>query len=157
MKKPREKRQGAAPDTAPGTARDDGGSGGSDGTGGTVWHGFAPAVGRASEEVVRAGNRAWGPPPEGLGPEREVSRAEREGISSTEHAPVGPMGVGVSETRGPEKLAARKREKGRRAGGVDERTGRPYGTSGPEEATGVAPQETVEGESPYMPPGDQAG
>ncbi|WP_189250661.1 hypothetical protein [Streptosporangium pseudovulgare] len=151
MKKPRDKRQGVAPDTAPGAARDDGG------TGGTVWHGFAPAVGRASEEVVRAGDRAWGPPPEGLRPEREVSRAEREGISSTEPAPVGPMGVGVSETRSPEKLAARKRERGRRTVGVDERTGRPYGTSGPEDATGVAPQGTADEESPYLPPGDQAG
>ncbi|MEU9832457.1 hypothetical protein AB0D67_13080 [Streptosporangium sp. NPDC048047] len=147
MGRHREKRQD--------TARDGGPSGPA--PGGAVRHGFSPAVGRASEEVVQAGDRAWGPPPEGLGPEREASRAEREGISSTEPAPVGPMGVGVSETRGPEELAAREREQGRREAGVDERTGRPYGASEPEDATGVAPQKTAEKESPYLPPGDQAG
>ncbi|MDP9870126.1 MULTISPECIES: hypothetical protein [Streptosporangium] len=117
-------------------------------------HGYSPDVGHASEEVVQAGNRAWGPPPEDKGPGREVSEEEREGVSATDTEPEGPSGVGVSTSRRGEEIAAKEGEEGRGTAGVDERTGRPYGASGPEDATGVAPQETVEEESPHLPPGD---
>lgn len=120
-------------------------------------HGFSPDVEHASEEVVEAGNRAFGPPPEGKGPGREPTEEERRGVSSTETEPEGPLGVGVSSTRRAEEVAAEEEEEGRRKEGVDDRTGRPYGTSTPEQATGVEPQEPVEKDSPHLPPGDQGG
>ncbi|ACZ86745.1 hypothetical protein [Streptosporangium roseum] len=119
-------------------------------------HGYSPDVRHASEEVVQAGNRAWGPPPEDKVPGREVSEEEREGISATDTEPEGPLGVGASTSRRPEDVAAREQEEGRGTAGVDERTGRPYGTSGAEDATGVGAQETVDEESPHLPPGDTA-
>ncbi|GAA3071813.1 hypothetical protein [Streptosporangium carneum] len=120
-------------------------------------HGYSPDVGRASEEVSESGDRAFGSPPEGRAPGREPSEAERQGVSSTETEPEGPLGVGVSSARSAEEIAQKEGEEGRRTEGVDDGTGRPYGTSGPKSATGVEPQETVEEESPHIPPGDQAG
>ncbi|MFF5210891.1 hypothetical protein [Streptosporangium sp. NPDC000396] len=114
-------------------------------------------AGRASEEVIQAGNRAFESPPEDKEPGREISEEERQGISSTDTEPKGPFGVGESSTRRAEEVATREEEEGRQTAGVDEKTGRPYGTSAPESATGVEPQETAEEESPYIPPGDQAG
>ncbi|WP_433256984.1 AIR synthase-related protein [Streptosporangium sp. CA-135522] len=117
-------------------------------------HGYSPDVGRASEEVSQAGDRAWDTPPEEKEPGREVSQEERQGVSSTDTEPEGPFGVGVSASRRAEEIASRESEEGRRTTGVEEKTGRPYGTSAPEDATGVDPQETVEEDSPHIPPGD---
>ncbi len=120
-------------------------------------HGYSPDVGRASEEVAESGDRAFGSPPDDRGPGREISEEERQGISSTETEPEGPLGVGVSSARSAEEIADRESEEGRETVGVDEKTGRPYGTSGPESASGVGAQGTVDEESPHIPPGDQGG
>ncbi|MDP9850109.1 hypothetical protein [Streptosporangium lutulentum] len=116
-------------------------------------HGSSPDVGRASEEVIRSGNRAFAPPPEEKRPERVVSKQERRGVSPTDTEATSPLGVGVSTSRRAEKIAARESEKGRETRGVDEKTGRPHGVSTPEDSTGVKPQETVDEESPHLTQG----
>jgi len=101
----------------------------------------------ASEEVVRSGNLAFGHPPDDKGPGRVVSDEEREGVSATDAEARSPLGVGASEHRGAEEIAAREDEKGREKTGTDE-TGRPYGVSHPEDTTGVNPQKPVEEDNP---------
>ncbi|MEU3167639.1 hypothetical protein [Streptosporangium sp. NPDC006930] len=101
--------------------------------------GHSRDVGHASEEVVRSGNLAFGTPPDDKGPPRVVSKVERKGVPSTDTKARSPLGVGTSENRGAEKIASRRKEKGREKTGVDER-GRPYGVSHPEDVTGVSPR-----------------
>jgi hypothetical protein len=119
-------------------------------------HGFSPDVGRASEEVVRAGNRAFRKPPADQGPGREVSDAERHGVPSTDVTATSPLGVGVSTTTRAEQIALKKESAYQRTG-FHRRTGRPYGKPEPGHGTGVGKQKTVSDESPYIPPGDQGG
>ncbi|MEU4407244.1 hypothetical protein AB0F88_22200 [Streptosporangium sp. NPDC023963] len=102
-------------------------------------HGHSRDVSHASEEVVRSGDLAFGPPPEGKGPPRVVSGAEREGVPSTDTEARSPLGVGTSENRGAERIASRRKERGREKVGTDER-GRSYGVSHPEDVTGVSPR-----------------
>ena len=101
----------------------------------------------ASEEVVRSGNLAFGHPPDDKGPGRVLSDEEREGVSATDTEARSPLGVGPSEQRGAEEIAAREDEEGREKAGTDER-GRPYGVSKPEDSTGVNPQGPVEEDNP---------
>ncbi|MER5644644.1 hypothetical protein [Streptosporangium sp. NPDC002524] len=115
------------------------GRSGRGGRGETARQGRSRDAGHASEEVVRSGNLAFGPPPEGKGPPRVISDAERGGVSATDTEARSPLGVGTSENRGAEKTASRKKERGREKVGTDER-GRPYGVSRPEDATGVSPR-----------------
>ncbi|GAA2900262.1 hypothetical protein GCM10010517_65890 [Streptosporangium fragile] len=119
-------------------------------------HGYSPDVGRSSEEVAQAGDRAFRPPPEAGGPGREVSEEEREGVSSTDTEPESVRGVGPSESRSGERIAVTEGEEGRETVGA-EGAGRPYGTSRLEDSTGVGSPETVDEESPRMPSGDQGG
>jgi hypothetical protein len=121
-------------------------------------HGLSPDVGRGSEEARQAGDRAFGPPPPGpQWPGREPSEAELRGVPSTDTEARTPLGVGTSTSRRAEKIAMREGEPGRRVHGTRGRSGRPYGTSGPEDDTGVAPQKPIDEESPRLPTGDQAG
>jgi hypothetical protein len=115
------------------------GNKGRSGKGKTREHGHSRDVGHASEEVVRSGNRAFGPPSDDKGPPRVVSEAERKGVPPTDTEARSPLGVGTSENRGAEKVASRRKEKGREKAGIDER-GRPYGVSHPEDVTGVSPR-----------------
>ncbi|WP_344923255.1 hypothetical protein [Streptosporangium oxazolinicum] len=101
-------------------------------------HGYSRDVGHASEEVVRSGNLAFGPPPDDKGPPRVVSSAERKGVPATDTEARSPLGVGTSENRGAEKIASRKKDAGREKVGTDE-AGRPYGVSHPEDVTGISP------------------
>ncbi|WP_329084503.1 MULTISPECIES: hypothetical protein [unclassified Streptosporangium] len=107
-------------------------------------HGHSRDVGHASEEVVRSGNLAFGPPPDDKGPPRVVSGVERGGVPSTDTEARSPLGVGTSEHRGAEKTASRKKEAGREKVGTDER-GRPYGVSHPEDVTGISPRKPGRG------------
>ena len=105
-------------------------------------HGYSHDVGRASEEVIQSGNRAFAPPPEEKGPGRVVSEEEREGVSSTDTEAASPLGVGTGTSRRAEEIAAEEDEEGRETAGVDEKTGRPYGVSTSEDSTGVKPRES---------------
>ncbi|MCW2948257.1 MAG: hypothetical protein JWR24_4974 [Actinoallomurus sp.] len=121
-------------------------------------HGYSPDVGTGSEEVRQAGDRAFGPPPPGpQWPGREPSDQERKGVPPTDTEARTPLGVGTSTSRRAEKIAAKEGEAGRRTRGTRGRSGRPYGTSTPEHATGVEPQGPADEESPHLPPGDQGG
>ncbi|AWS45853.1 hypothetical protein [Streptosporangium sp. 'caverna'] len=104
-------------------------------------HGYSPDVGRASEEVIQSGNRAFAPPPETKGPGRVVSEEEREGVSPTDTEAASPLGVGTGTGRRAEEIAEEEDEEGREAAGVDEKTGRPYGVSTSEDSTGVKPRD----------------
>ncbi|MEU8380886.1 hypothetical protein [Streptosporangium sp. NPDC048865] len=104
-------------------------------------HGYSRDVGHASEEVVRSAELAFGPPPSDRRPPRVVSDAEREGVPSTDTEARSPLGVGTSENRGAQRIAFRKKERGREKAGTDER-GRPYGVSRPEDVTGVSPRKS---------------
>jgi hypothetical protein len=118
-------------------------------------YGFSPPVGRASEEVRRAGDLAFGRPPPGpQWPGRRPSGTEREGVPSTDTEAGTPLGVGVSESKGAEEIAREKGADRRRTAGVRGRSGRPFGSATPEETTGVDPAGPVEDDSPYLPPGD---
>jgi hypothetical protein len=117
-------------------------------------HGSSPDVGRASEEVIQSGNRAFAPPPEKKGPGRVVSEEEREGVPSTDTEATSPLGAGTSKGRRAEEIAKEEAEEGRETVGTEEGTGRPYGTSTPEDSTGVKPQEPVDkGRRPSRGPG----
>jgi hypothetical protein len=121
-------------------------------------HGYAPDVGRGSEEARRAGDRAFGPPPEGpQWPGREPSRAERFGVPATDMEARTPLGVGTSSSRRAEHIAQKEPEAGRVPGGLRGKSRRPHGKSAPEHDTGVTPQGPSHEESPHLPTGDQAG
>jgi hypothetical protein len=105
-----------------------------------------------------AGDRAFESPPRGdRRPPRMMTEVEQHGVPSTDSDARSPLGVGTSTSARAEKLAQREEEAGRKKVGVEGPSGRPYGTSTPEHGTGVGRQETVDTESPYLPPGDQAG
>jgi hypothetical protein len=121
-------------------------------------HGYAPDVGTASERAKVSGDRAFDRPPPGPQWEGRVpSKQEREGVPSTDMDARTPLGVGTSQTRRGERIAAREKEPGRRHRDTKGKSQRPYGTSTSEHGTGVGTHETVDEESPQMPPGDQAG
>jgi hypothetical protein len=115
-------------------------------------HGTAPDVGRGSEEARRAGDRAFGPPPEGpQWPGREPSKEERRGVPSTDMGARTPLGVGTTMSRRAERLG--EDETGRHRRRHRGRARRPFGRGSPDRSTGVGPQEPIDEESPYLPPG----
>ncbi|MBB2910950.1 hypothetical protein FHS43_002215 [Streptosporangium becharense] len=118
-------------------------------------HGYSPDVGRSSEEVTQAGDRAFQPPPDDKGAGRVVSDEERAGVSSADTEPASAHGVGPSESRSGERIAATEGEDRETAG--TEGADRPYGVSEPGDSTGVGSPKTVDEESPQMPAGDQGG
>ncbi|MBB3733314.1 hypothetical protein [Nonomuraea dietziae] len=121
-------------------------------------HGYAPDVGHGSEEAAQAGDRAFQPEAAGSpGPGRESSEEEQAGVSSTDTEARSPQGVGQSPSRQGEEIAQEEQEAGRETVGVKGESQRPYGTSTPEDATGVGAQEPEDEESPTLPPGDQGG
>jgi hypothetical protein len=114
-------------------------------------HGTAPDVHRGSEEARRAGDRAFGPPPEGpQWPGREPSEQERRGVPATDTQARTPLGVGTSVSRRAEQFREDETGRHRRT-----RARRPFGRLTPDRETGVGPQEPIDEESPYLPPGDQ--
>jgi hypothetical protein len=120
-------------------------------------HGFAPDVGTASEEAERAGDKAFDtPPPEPQWPGRVPSKEEEEGVPSTDMDARTPLDVGTSESARAEEIAARQPEPSLEPGAT-KGAERPYGKPTAEHGTGVGPHETVEEDSPQMPPGDQGG
>ena len=124
---------------------------------GEHWHGFAPAVGRGSEEARRAGHLAFrSPPPGPERPGREPSKQELRGVPPTDVEARSPLGVGVSTSRPGEKISREEGEE-RPTVGLRGRARRPHGRSRPEEGSRVGRPEPVHGESPFLPPGDQAG
>jgi hypothetical protein len=115
---------------------------------------------RVREEVAMAGNRAFESPPRGdRRPPRMVTEVEAHGVSSTDGEARSPLGVGTSTSARAEKIAQREEEEaGRKKVGVEGPSRRPYGVSTPEHGTGVGEgQGPIDEESPYLPPGDQAG
>ena len=113
---------------------------------------------RGSAEVRRAGDLAFGPPPKGpQWPGRVTSEAELGGVPATDTQARTPLGVGTSTSRRGERIAITEREPGRRTKGLRGRSRRPYGTSAPEQDTGVAPQRPAGRQSPRLPTGDQSG
>ncbi|MDH2429038.1 hypothetical protein [Sphaerisporangium sp. TRM90804] len=109
----------------------------------------------AHEDAVRAGNLAFESPPRGdLRPPRDVTAIEREGVSPTDTQARSPLGVGTSTTMRAEHLARREQEPGREKLGEEYPSKRPYGVSKPGHGTGVGAQDTIDDESPYLPPGD---
>ncbi|MET8146090.1 hypothetical protein ABZU32_37780 [Sphaerisporangium sp. NPDC005288] len=109
-------------------------------------------------DVAMAGDRAFDSPPRGgVRPPRVMTEVERHGVSPIDSEASSPLGVGTSTTARAERIAHRKEEPGRRKVGVEHRARRPYGVSTPEHGTGVGPSGPVDEESPYLPPGDQAG
>ncbi|MEU8271465.1 hypothetical protein AB0B89_30435 [Sphaerisporangium sp. NPDC049002] len=113
---------------------------------------------KVHQEVVMAGNRAFESPPRGdRRPPRVVTEVEEHGVSSTDTEARSPLGVGTSTSARAEKIAQREDEAGRKKVGVEHPSGRPYGVSTPEHATGVGRSRTAGGANPSMPPGDQAG
>jgi hypothetical protein len=71
---------------------------------------------------------------------RQVSEAERGGMSDTEMSPSGPLGVGESTTTSGEDLSRGTSEASRRSDRID---------------TGVSREENVDPDSPAMHTGDQ--
>jgi hypothetical protein len=115
-------------------------------------HGTAPDVHRGSEEARLAGDRAFGPPPEGpQWPGREPSKAESRGVPATDMEARTPLGVGTSMSRRAERVAEDQVGRHRRGHGR-----RPSGQVTPDRVTGVGPQGPIDEESPYLPTGDQA-
>ncbi|GII78389.1 hypothetical protein Sru01_33710 [Sphaerisporangium rufum] len=111
---------------------------------------------RVRRQVIMAGDRAFESPPRGgERPPRVVSDAEREGVPPTDTGARPPLGVGPSSSARAERTA-RRGEPGRRRHGRHGPAGRPHGTAEPGHGTGVGGG-TVQGEGPYLPPGDQAG
>jgi hypothetical protein len=120
-------------------------------------HGWSPDVGAGgSERATEANLKAFGDPPSGGGPGREVSEEERAGVSPTDTEARTPLGVGESTTARGEDYGA-EGEKGRPTLGTKGESDRPYGTTTPEGTTGVDPQDPIDPDSPHLPSGDQAG
>jgi hypothetical protein len=71
---------------------------------------------------------------------RQVSEAEREGVTATEPAPSGPHGVGESTTTSGQDLGGQMSEEAHRADRLD---------------SGIGDEEQITG--PAMHPGDQGG
>ncbi|GAA4585027.1 hypothetical protein GCM10023194_26510 [Planotetraspora phitsanulokensis] len=109
-------------------------------------HGFSPDVGKASAEVVRAGDLAFRKPSADQGPGREVSDIERRGVPATDVNASSPLGVGVSTTTRAEDFAHKKESAYHRAG-THEKTGRPYGGPAQGHGTGVGRPHLVHDEN----------
>ncbi|MFC4531223.1 hypothetical protein [Sphaerisporangium dianthi] len=110
-------------------------------------------------DVVMAGDRAFDSPPRGaVRPPRMMSEVERHGVSPIDSEATSPLDVGPSTTGRGERIAHHRREPGRRSRvGFEGPARRPYGVSVPEDATGVGASGPIHEDSPYLPPGDQAG
>lgn len=106
----------------------------------------------ADHKAFRADEHAPSP-----GEGREVSDAERGGVSSAEMNPSGPHGVGESFGGRGEDLADRKSEDWEETGTHGE-SGRSYGKPAqPDKSDSVGAQPNRDPESPVMPHGDQGG
>jgi hypothetical protein len=120
-------------------------------------HGWSPDIGSENKTAAEAGEKAMRKPAKETDEGGQVPQAERGGtggISPTDTEPKSPFGVGDSDTRRGEEIAA---EEGKNAEGHKGVSQRPFGTTDPEDATGVAPQGPQHPDSPNMPPGDQGG
>jgi hypothetical protein len=91
-----------------------------------------------------------------LGPGREISEEEREGVPPTDMDATSPLGVGESINRRGEDVVKQEGEAGREHVGTKGPTDRPAGVSDERAATSVNPDETQSG-GPHMPAGDQGG
>jgi hypothetical protein len=108
---------------------------------------------RGTGLAAEGGSKAFdatnaGPP----GPGAVESAEERDGVPATDTSAASPLGVGVSDGSRGEDLAEDERGEGEKGA-----SGRPYGGSSQEEATGVAPQGPTEPGAPDLQPGDQGG
>jgi hypothetical protein len=99
------------------------------------------------DPAVQGANKAF------AGPDEAPAGGPRTGTTD-EGAP--PDDAGQSKRRSGEDIAGSEDEDGRTTEGTKGPSGRPYGKSEPESATGVDPQGPVTG-GPEMPPGDQGG
>jgi hypothetical protein len=117
-------------------------------------HGWSPDVGSEKKTAAEAGEKAMRKPPKETDEGGQVLQEGTGGISPTDTDPKSPFGVGESHTRRGEEIAV---EEGKKAESRKGASQRPYGTTDPEEATGVAPQGPQHPDSPNMPPGDQGG
>jgi hypothetical protein len=106
-------------------------------------------TGLAAEGATKAFDAANAGPP---GPGPVESAEERAGVPATDTSAASPLGVGVSSGRRGEDLADDERGEGTKGA-----SGRPYGGSSQEEATGVDPQEPTEPDAPNLQRGDQGG
>ena len=105
-------------------------------------------TGLAEEGAAKAFDAAnAGPPGPGPGGPRRSGP-----VPATDTSADSPLGVGVSLGRRAEDLADDDRGEGTKGA-----SGRPYGGSSQEEATGVAPQEPTEPDAPNLQRGDQGG
>lgn len=118
-------------------------------------HGFSPDVGKSSEEVKQAGQKAW----EGHDTQ-DASKSEEGAIYAPEKS---AEKVGESVTERAEDRAKKHKEPGRVMDEAD--TGekdsggkaRPAGKSDARMSTSVDPQDPIDEESPHLPAGDQGG
>jgi hypothetical protein len=86
------------------------------------------------------------PPP---GPPREPSRAEAEGVPSTDTEARSPLGVGRSTgRRGEEVVRTAGKEAGRHEAGTSGKAERPVGKSSRRDATAVNRHEPDQGDDP---------
>ena len=106
-------------------------------------------TGLAEEGAAKAFDAANAGPP---GPGPVGSAEERAGVPATDTSADSPLGVGVSLGRRAEDLADDDRGEGTKGA-----SGRPYGGSSQEEATGVDPQEPTDPDAPNLQRGDQGG
>ena|SRR5919204_144637 len=86
---------------------------------------------------------------------REISRAERRGVSATDTTAASPLGVGKSLTRRAEDYARRKSERGHVHLGSKGESQRPHGKATSERSFGSV--EPIHPESPGLHAGDQGG
>jgi len=106
-------------------------------------------TGLAAEGATKAFDATNAGPP---GPGPVESAEERAGVPATDTSADSPLGVGVSSGSRGEELAEDEREEGTKGA-----SGRPYGGSSQEEATGVDPQGPTEPGAPDLQRGDQGG
>jgi hypothetical protein len=106
-------------------------------------------TGLAAEGGTKAFDAANAGPP---GPGPVESAQERAGVPATDTSAASPLGVGVSSGSRGEELADDERGEGEKGA-----SGRPYGGSSQEEATGVDPQGPTDPQAPDLQPGDQGG
>lgn len=93
---------------------------------------------KAHQDAIKGTNLAFHPPPHtGRRPPREISEAERHGVSPTDTHATSALDVGQSMTTRPERVSREKHEPGRVREAGHPRTGRPAGTTTPEHFTGV--------------------
>jgi hypothetical protein len=112
----------------------------------------------AKEDVIRGVQKAFHPDPNAaVGPGREISEEEGQGVPATDADAATPLGVGESTTRRGEDIAEREDEVGREHAGTKGESDRPYGKSAPEHSTGVNPSGPISEESPELSTGDQGG